>query len=311
MTVGKYVAYVSSTGELHRLANGDTINAGGVSGPTFFVDGKPLIFADGTTTDGSGTSIVTSTLQGVYDNSNGVINLTLSKDFTINSLSNKLFKVDATSGKVTITGDFEVLGTSTVIDGTISNLDQININPPDGTTSALLIEPMVGVVMTNDLVRFRLSNGGQEVFKIDNFGLTTIHQLAVDTTINGVDIVADHNALTAHLANDVALKHTAKQISVQGPFSHISGNNVEEALASIDSSLGSTGASVKTFAYFEASGALTWNIAHNQGSVNAQVTIYDNLGEQVWPDSVEIVDSNNLTVFFKSLQAGRAIIFLF
>jgi hypothetical protein len=311
MTVGKYVAYVSSTGELHRLANGDTINAGGVIGPTFFVDGKPLIFADGTSTDGSGTNIVTSTLQGVYDNSNGVINLSPSKDLIFSSTSSKVLKVDAVTGKVTITGDFEVQGSSTVIDGTISNLDQVNINPPDGNTSALLIEPVVGVTMLTDLVRFRLAHGGQDVFKIDSAGLTSVYQLQVATTINGVDISADHAALTLHLASDSLVKHTAEQVSVQGPFTHISGANVQEALESIDSAIGSAGATIRTYAYFEASGAVTWAINHGQNSINAQVTIYDHSGFQVWPDGVEIIDADNLTVHFTSSQAGRAVIFLF
>lgn len=54
----KPVIHIQSRGELGRLPDGGIINAGGVEGPYFTVDGRALIFADGTASDGSGPVIV-------------------------------------------------------------------------------------------------------------------------------------------------------------------------------------------------------------------------------------------------------------
>lgn len=56
-TVNKVVVHHHELGEQGVLPNGGIINAGGTQGPNFSVGGKPLIFADGTATDGSGQVI--------------------------------------------------------------------------------------------------------------------------------------------------------------------------------------------------------------------------------------------------------------
>lgn len=61
--IHKPVIHIEELGEQGRLPPGGIINAGGVEGPTFTVDGKALIFSDGTATDGSGPVI--SILGGV------------------------------------------------------------------------------------------------------------------------------------------------------------------------------------------------------------------------------------------------------
>lgn len=55
------IILIPELGEQGLLADGATINAGGIAGPHFHVAGKALIFADGTATDGSGQVIVTNT----------------------------------------------------------------------------------------------------------------------------------------------------------------------------------------------------------------------------------------------------------
>ena len=57
--IHKPVIYIEELGESGRLPDGGVINAGGIEGPNFTVDGKALIFADGTATDGSGPVIIT------------------------------------------------------------------------------------------------------------------------------------------------------------------------------------------------------------------------------------------------------------
>lgn len=101
------ISYVNtSTGEHGRLPDLGITNIGGTSGPTFFVGGKPLLFADGTATDGSNQSLLANTLQGVYNMSTpATIDLTANKDLQLNALNGNYFKFDANTGTVTITGD--------------------------------------------------------------------------------------------------------------------------------------------------------------------------------------------------------------
>ena len=56
--VHKPAIVIEELGDLGRLPDGGVINAGGVQGPYFTVDGKALIFADGTATDGSGPVVI-------------------------------------------------------------------------------------------------------------------------------------------------------------------------------------------------------------------------------------------------------------
>jgi hypothetical protein len=216
------------TGEQGLLPDYGIVNIGGTIGPTFTVQGKPLLFADGTSTDGSSASLLIS-LQGAYASSNpATINLTAGKDLVFNAVNNKAFQFNASTGKVTITGDLEVLGSSAVIEGVISNVDQVSIGAPNGTTSSLLIEPMVGVTMGTDLVRIRSVNGGPQAFTIDNLGNTFIRTLSV----NGIDFTTFYNAFSSHI-NPLGIKHGANQISVT-PLVNLPGTDVQTVLEAID-----------------------------------------------------------------------------
>lgn len=55
--VHKPAIVIEHLGEMGRLPDGGIINAGGVQGPFFTIDGKAVILADGTASDGSGTVI--------------------------------------------------------------------------------------------------------------------------------------------------------------------------------------------------------------------------------------------------------------
>lgn len=310
----KVIYLNAGSGELGRLPDNAIINAGGVVGPHFTVGGLPLLFADGTTTDGSPGVNLQVTLQQVYDSSAvAAIDLTAGKNFSINALNQKIFQVDASTGRVTITGDLTVLGSSTVIDGTLANVDQVSINPPDASTSALIIEPMVGVVMGTDVVRIRSQHAGPAVFTIDSAGNTSLKQLAVAGTINGVDFTAFHNAFQTHIGLG-GTKHSADQISVDPTnFQNISGNDVQEVLESIDSAIGAGpgSGSILTHEHIQNTDATVWIITHGKGSMRATVTIYDVDYIQVYPDEVKVLDPNTVRVTFNTAQDGRAMILLF
>lgn len=311
----KVVYLNEGTGELGRLPDNAIINAGGVSGQSFTVGGKPLLFADGTATDGSQGVVLNVTLQSAYDKSDGTINLSIGKDFTINALNQKIFQVDASTGRVTITGDLTVLGSSTVVEGTLANVDQVVINPPDGATSGLIIEPMVGVTMGTDIVRIRDSHAGPSVFTIDSNGNTLLKQLTVGGTINGIDLTQFYADFQAHVGG-IGLAHSADQISADTTgLQRISGSTVQEAIESIDTALenisSGSNAVIKTYEHVQASALQVWFITHAQSSMRPTVTIYDEDYVQVFPDEMKVVDANTVRVTFGTAQAGRAIILLF
>lgn len=233
----KLVYLNTITGELGRLPEFAIVDIGGTTGPTFTVDGKPLMFADGSTTDGSPSSLTLS-LQGAYNNSGApaTINLTSGRDLIFNALNSKVFQFNAATGKVTITGDLEVLGSSSVIEGTISSVDQISINAPTGTTSSLLIEPMPGVIMASDLVKIQNQYGGLPVFVIDALGNTFIRTL----NVGGVDFSTFYNAFTTHISS-IGIKHAAGQISVS-PLTNLPGTDVQTVLEAIDTFITGVGA---------------------------------------------------------------------
>lgn len=233
----KLVYLNTISGELGRLPEFAIVDIGGTTGPTFTVGGKPLMFADGSTTDGSPSSLTLS-LQGAYNNSGtpATINFISGRDLIFNALNSKVFQFNAATGKVTITGDLEVLGSSSVIEGTISSVDQISINAPTGTTSSLLIEPMPGVIMASDLVKIQNQNGGLPVFVIDELGNTFIRAL----NVGGVDFSTFYSAFTSHISS-VGIKHTAAQISVS-PLTNLPGTDVQTVLEAIDTFITGVGA---------------------------------------------------------------------
>jgi hypothetical protein len=315
MTVYKVLYLNEGTGEHGRLPDFGIINAGGVIGPTFTVGGKPLLFADGTTTDGSTGITLNVTLQSAYNAStNGTINLTSGKDFTISALNQKIFQVDADTGRVTITGDLTVLGSSTVVEGTLANVDQVVINPPNSGTTGLIIEPMVGVTMGTDLVRIRAQNGGQSVFTIDASGDTYLKQLVVAGTINGIDLLQFYSDFQAHLTAP-SIQHRADQVSVdESQLSNVNGSNVQEALESIDTTLGtiaSGGATVQAYEHIQNVPSVVWFITHAKNSMRPTVSVYDTDNVQTFADEVKILDANTVRIVFSTPQAGRAIILLF
>jgi hypothetical protein len=65
------------------------------------------------------------------------------------------------------------------------------------------------------------------------------------------------------------------------------------------------------FEFIQASPILIWNINHGGNTLRAAVTIYDTTNEQIWPQAVQVIDSNNVRVTFNSAQAGVALVILF
>lgn len=217
------------------IPSGAILDVGGVAGPTFTVGGRELMFADGTSTGPN--SFLRISLQQVYDNSGSrtgpilpaSIALAPGKHFVIkdDNTSNVYLKVDADTGKVTISGELLVLGQSSVINTTVIDADHYQITPNAGTTVALRINPDSGVTMSADLVNISALHNGPSVFSISSDGTTNISSLSVSGNIaltgllNGVDVVAVRNALNQHTSVSIN-KHQAKEINLfPGTFTHV------------------------------------------------------------------------------------------
>jgi hypothetical protein len=302
-----------------QLSNGDIINAGGTSYPTWTVNGHGLLFDNGTSTaPGGGNSI---TLQSVYNNSPTVagatvIKLTTGKDFVIadDTNNNLFFKVDSETGKVTITGDLEVLGSSSIIDSIIQDSDHWLISPKLGTTSALRIEPDLGVVPIVDLVTIRRTFGSTPVFRIDaNGNLIASQNLTIAGTINGVDIVALKNDVNHHAAGDPGFRHYADDVDILPIPTLVGATNVQEALEQINNKVnsGTGGGSVVGYEHIQSIDSSTWVVQHNKSTFRLQSTIYNSLWEQIIPDAVKVIDNNTVLISFASPISGRAMLILF
>lgn len=299
------------TGELGRVPNLGITNIGGTAGPTFYVGGKALLFADGTATDGSNLSQLQITLQGAYNlSSPATIALDTGKPFTVQALNSKVFQINPDTGKVTITGDLEVLGASTVVEGVLANVDQVVIKPPVGTAPVLSIEPVAGVTMSTDLVRIRAANAAPPVFSIDQNGDTFIRRLSVGTTLNSVNFDQFYADFLAH-QSPIGIKHGSDQIGITGPLPGLTGTNVQQVLESISQAITTVGDAIKTYEHIQSSALAIWSVVHSKNSVRPTVTIYDDSGYQVMPDEVIIIDPNTLEVRFNTPMTGKAIVLLF
>lgn len=311
---------LDEAGIFSQLADGEIINAGGTDQTTWTVDGRGLLFDDGTSTSGGGSL----TLQQVYSNSSNLageakIKLITGKDFVITDDTDDLlyFRIDSETGKITITGDLEVLGSSTIIDTVIQDSDHWQITPKLGTTSALRIEPDIGVVPIVDLVTVRTSFGGAPAFRIDAGGnLILTQNLTVGGQINGVDIVDLKNDVDRHALGTVGYRHKADEVDIDPIASIPLATNVQEALADINTKVdsivgGGGGGTVYGYEHIQNAPATIWTAVHGGGSFRTQVTIYDTNWEQVLPEDVKVIDNNTVRVTFASAMAGRAMILLF
>lgn len=62
------------------------------------------------------------------------------------------------------------------------------------------------------------------------------------------------------------------------------------------------------YIHTQSSASATWNINHNLDQNYVAVTIYDNTGEVVMPDTIVNVDEDNTTVTFSEAVAGTAVV---
>ena len=311
---------IEPDGVLGMLADGAIINAGGVAGSTFTVGGRGLLFDDGTSTAGGGGS--SGTLQSIYDASpaaGGATTVLLSPNknlvFQAGSSGN-YFSIGATDGQVTINGNLVVMGTSTTINSVTETSNNVLVQPSLPTTVPFSIIPTIGTSMLVDLLQVKSTFSGAPVLRVDNAGnLIATQNLTVGGLINGVNIAALNAEVQAHI-NGTGYFHQATAIQIT-PITDLPGaTNVQQALNALDTKInnvsgGGATSTVFGFSYIQATPSNSWTITHNGNTIRAQVSIYDNLLELIIPQSVQIIDANNIIVTFLSPLAGRATVLLF
>ena len=327
MSITKKLLYIDNDGIQASTAPGTITNIGGTSNPSFTVAGRGLLFDDGTSTNGGVPAGGNSTLQTVYNNShdaqgNAAITLQTGKDFVIydDTNNNIYFKIQSTTGAVTITGDLNVLGNAT-IKSTTEIADHWTIQTTTPSTVALSIEPTAGNTPLADLINVKKANGGPAVFRVDASGKTTLSTLQVNGnqiitgTINGKDIVTMDNELYDHLFATTFPKHQANQIQVIPTIPTLPGiNNVQDALQGLATQIAnvSLGATVALgYEFVQALPSNDWVIHHNHNTKKVQFTIYDDNGNWILPNSFMFIDNNTVEVKFGVAQAGRAILMMF
>jgi hypothetical protein len=328
MTTALKPIYLGTNGIQAQLPDGGLINAGGTTNTSFTVGGVAVLL------DTGNTGI---TLQSAYVGSPTVagaagIQLQAGKDFLITDATGggdgNFFRINAANGTVTISGNLVVEGSSTIIDTIVTDADHWLLTPASASTVALTIQPQV--TTTANLVNINLHTGAS-VFTISASGAGTFTQnLTVGSTIesllpgsnnvvgggliNGVDIIALANEVYEHQSGEAPYRHMAGDVDIL-PIVGLSGaTNVQEALADLQTNINNVntgGGNVKGFSQVVSVAALSWTVNHNGNTTNVQVTIYDTNFDQIIPQSVHIVDVNNIQVTFQAQQAGTAVLVLF
>lgn len=65
---------------------------------------------------------------------------------------------------------------------------------------------------------------------------------------------------------------------------------------------------VTKFTHTQVSITSPWSVNHNLGTEDVIVMIWDASNEAIIPNTIEIVDVNNITITFSPAQSGRAVI---
>jgi len=190
----------------------------------------------------------------------------------------------------------------------------LSIRPTSGLTVPFIFEPAAGFSSVQNLIQFRATNGGPIAFSLGPTGTTTISSLVVGAGgINGINITQLASDLSAHLLGDSLPKHDATQISVDSStFQNVSGNNVQEALESIDARLDVvTASNVRAYEHIQTVESAVWVVNHGGNSKRLQVTIWDEFDEEIFSDGKKIIKPNTVEIYFNTPITGRAIFMLF
>lgn len=221
--------------------------------PKVLTNGESLVTCLQKLDTAAGTA-ATMSLQDVYNHSVAdetdpankfvSIKLATNKDlrFVDDSDDTVFLGIDSESGKVTISGDLHVSGTTTTVNSNETTFVNQLIKPGAPGTVALTIKPDTGVTPAADLIS-TYNNGAEgstPVFRIGADGkLYGTHgsfsgNLTVAGNINGVDLGALSTSFTEH-TDTTGNKHAAANISFTATNNSVLTNtNVQAAVEEVE-----------------------------------------------------------------------------
>jgi len=200
------------------------------------------------------TEISNMTLQQVYNqtapdtSSSASIVLNNNKNFRIYSEngSSVYFEVNAQTGLVSVAGDVNISGSTSVINSTVIDEDHLLLSPSSASTIALQINPETN--LTSNAIQVAVTNNGPSVFTVGPSGTTTIATLSVSGTLTSIGntLLGDTSGSTVKTYNNtlddgsgnVSIIGTLNASTVTTPTLTVTGNTL---LAN------SSGATLKTF----------------------------------------------------------------
>jgi hypothetical protein len=239
----KRLVYLNTLGRLHRTANGDIVNIGGTSHTSFTVNGKGLLFDDGSSTSpgGPGSGIGSVTLQSVYNNQHN------------------------SAGKAIV------------------------------------------VLNTNQDISWRTAD------QLHHFTMNaTSGDITFNGLLNGVDFDGLVSNVSTHTTFSATSKHMAAEIGITPISADPSATNVQQVLDELNNLItnvsGNAGFGME---HVQLTAATQWIISHNKNTKRVHWTLWDENDEMVMPDTVKLIDTNTMHVFFGSPQAGRLVLMTF
>ena len=209
--------YVDTTGQQRRTPATGILDIAGIYSTNFTVGGKAILFADGTSSDGSSAlDLQTAYFHSPTVNGSARIALAAGKNFTIGDANGTSFiTIDAVTGKITINGEMAVISSIAKFTGDYQEFDHVNILSNDGLKPSFYLEPKQGVSFAVDPVVVKTQFGGAVDFAIDTAGQTYIRDLFADR-IDGeslLDGLVTVSTVIDHLSpNADPYKHEASEI---------------------------------------------------------------------------------------------------
>ena len=300
------VTGAADTTELVYLENAETSTAGLTNGDSLLDAIKKL--------DDQLNSASAFTLQDVYDNSEAKgtagskyaeIKLATDKDFRIvdDSDNTVFFAVDSETGKVSITGDLEVTGTTTTINSTTTDVDHVKVSAGAAGTVGIEIRPDSGITPTASAIAYYTSNAATgAAFAVDKDGNIV---LADSLTVDGVDVSAfktSYDTFVADIATAGTASKGANMVSIQDANSYFTATTVEGALDELYQAV----SAATSFEYDGTStAAASHTVTHNLGQRVLEVVVVDEDYKVVIPDEITFTSTSALTVTFSTATKCR------
>lgn len=202
------------------------------------------------------------------------------------------------------------VNTETVIDR--SGFLELRPDPQDGINNTVFINGGTYVVSSGlDVITVADGTGDALTFPVvtaparERYDLLTLDDAGVAARVAGVEAATGLAVSPAYPTDKqvIAEIYVDENVDVR-----IVESDIRDVRFFFNLGGGAGPGSTTGSTYVNGVSSSTWNINHGLGSANVHVQIYDTSNLFLLPDSITVVDANNVTVTFGSNQDGRAVI---